>query len=263
MKKIFKYLAAAITGTTLFVACSVEDRTFDDASEVYFTDTEVTRAVSSTVIYTDVDIPYNLTSAAEGSHTVNLVFDPNFSTAAPSTDFQILSGDEITAGEVGGVLKLRIFSGPASSEGKIANFKISSPTLKNFKDYSSVKVTLIKTCPISTFVGSFSNTMGWWNPGQVVDVVADPSTPNKLIVQDFFGGGLDLPLTYDPVSYTVTVPNMQTNDTYGTYGLISIRPATDGSRSSFNSCTRTVRLFVNYYVAAGSIGNFEERFIGN
>jgi len=246
------------------LSCRVEDRTFDDPSQIYFSSNNLTRTVSSTVTYSDVDIPYSLTSAAEGSHTVNLVYDSNFSTAIPGTDFDILSGDEVTTGEVGGILKLRIYSNPASPDGKIANFKISSSTLGNFKDRQTSRVLIVKTCPINTFVGSFTNTVGWYNPGQVVNVVQDATTPNKLIVKNFFGNNIDLPLTYDPASYVITVPTMQTGYMDPTYGMISIRPSTDATKiSSFNTCSRTIRLYVNYYVAAGSFGNFEERFNGN
>lgn len=262
MKNIFKYFVAAALGTASIVSCSVEDRFVEDTSQVYFTDNELTRAVSSVVPYADVEIPYALTTPADGNHTVNLVYDPQFSNAVPTTDFEILSGDEISSGEVTGTLKLRIFSNNASSEGKIANFKISSSSLSNLKDQGSLKLQLLKTCPLNTFTGSFANTMGWWSPGQVVDIVEDPNVPNKLIAVNFFGNGTDLPLTYDPVSYVITVPDMFTGDSTG-QGEVRIRTSQDGAKSSFNSCTRTVKLFVNYYIAGvGAYGNYEERFIG-
>lgn len=261
MKNIFKYFVATALGTASIVSCSVEDRFVEETSQVFFTDKELTRAVSSVVPYADVEIPYSLTTPADGNHNVNLVYDPQFSNAVPTTDFEILSGDEITSGEVKGTLKLRIFSNNASSDGKIANFKITSSTLSNLKDQGSLKLQLLKTCPLNTFTGSFANTMGW-NQGQVVDIVEDPNVPNKLIVVDFFGNGTDLPLVYDPTSYMITVPDMFTGNSTS-QGQLRIRTSQDGAKSSFNSCTRTVKLFVNYYIAGvGAYPNQEERFIG-
>lgn len=262
MKNIFKYFIATALGASSIVSCSVEDQVVEDPSEVYFTSKELTRAVSSTVPYADVEIPYNLTTPAEGNHTVSLVYSPQFSTAAPTTDFQILNSDEITPGELGGVLKLRIFSNNASSEGKIANFKISSSSLTNLKDQDNLKLQILKTCAINTFTGSFANTVGFWSQGQVVEVIADPTVPNKLIAKDFFDVGVDLPLVYDPISYQITIPDMYTGET-GAQGPIRIRPSQDGAKSSFNSCTRTIKLFVNYYIpGVGSYGDKEERLIG-
>ncbi len=262
MKNKFNYFIALIIGLTTLASCSVEDRTLDDDSQVFFTDTALTRAVTSTVTSADVEIPYSLTKAAEGSHTVSLEFDPNFSAAKPGVDFQVLSGAEITPGQTQGVLKLRIFSAPASTEGKIANFRIVSPTLTTLQDNKSLSLLILKTCPLSTFVGSFTNTVGYWyDPGMVVDVVEDTTTPNRIIIKNFYN--VDLPLTYNPATSEIIVPNMETGIVDPDYGMVSVRPATDGSKSSFNSCTRTIILNVNYYVSVGSFGNGEERFIGN
>lgn len=262
MKNIFNYFVALTVGLTTLFSCSVDDRTLDDDSQVFFTDTALTRTVNSTVTSADAEIPYSLTKAAEGSHTVNLEFDPNFSTAKPGVDFQILSGAEITPGQTQGVLKVRIFSAPALSQGKIANFRIVSPTLNTLQDNKSLSLVILKTCPLSTFVGNFTNTVGYWfDPGKVVTVIEDTTTPNRLIIKNFYN--VDLPLVYNPATSEITIPNMQTGIIDPDYGMVSVRPATDGSKSSFNSCTRTIILNANYYVSAGSFGNGEERFVGN
>ncbi|WP_294283995.1 hypothetical protein [uncultured Chryseobacterium sp.] len=259
MKKIFNFIAFVLTLS--LVSCSTEDRMVEDPSELYFKDTNLTKTISSTVASLDVDVPYSLTTPADGSHAINLVFDPNFSTAEQGKDFEILGGDQVASGALGGVLKLRIFSASASSAGKIANFKLSSPTLKSLQDNNIAGVRIFKTCPISTFVGNFSNT-GWLLGGGIVSIVQDSTKPNTLIVKGFLPSGADLLLAYDPVSYEITVPTVDTGDVHPTYGMIKMGPATDGTKSSFNSCNRTVSLRVNYFVSAGSFGVQDEKFTG-
>ncbi|MET3034958.1 hypothetical protein ABXT08_02535 [Chryseobacterium sp. NRRL B-14859] len=260
MKNIFNYFMASVLALSL-AACSTEDKTVDDPSEVFFTETNLTKTISSDQASTDVDIPYSLTTPADGTHSINLVFDPNFSTAEPGVDFEILGGDQVAAGKLGGVLKLRIFSAQASSSGKIANFRVTSPTLKSLQDNNIAGVRLFKTCPINTFVGSFENE-GWLIDSGTVTIVEDPTKPNTLLVKGFLDSGADLPLTYDPVSYEITVPTMDTGQVHPSYGMIRMGPATDGTKSSFNSCNRTVSLRVNYFVSAGSFGVQDEKFTG-
>lgn len=260
MKNIFNYFIISVLTCSL-LACNTEDRTVENPSEVFFAETNITKTISSNQTSMDVDIPYSLTMPADGTHAINLVFDPNFSTAGQGTDFEILTGDQITAGKLGGVLKLRIFSASASSDGKIANFRVTSPTLKSLQDNNIAGVRLFKTCPTNTFVGNFEN-IGWLIGSGNVTIVEDPTKPNTLLVKNFLMNGADLPLTYDPVSYEITIPTVETGRIHATYGMIKMGPATDGTKSSFNSCNRTVSLRVNYFVSAGSFGVQDEKFTG-
>ncbi|AZA72823.1 hypothetical protein SAMN05421682_101111 [Chryseobacterium indoltheticum] len=262
MKSIFNYFTASILAITALVSCSVEDRATEDTN-VFFENVSYPRTVSSTVTYVDVDVPYKLTIPAEGNHEVNFTFEPSLSNTVQGTDFQILGSSQITGGQSEGVVKLRLFSAPASPQGKIAAFKISSPTLPNVLDKQIATVQITKTCPISTFFGSFNYVSGWFGtPGDTYQVVQDPTNPNGLLIKNFLNSG-DLPLTYDPISYQITVPTMATGYTDPTYGPVTIRPALDGSKSQFNTCNRTIDLRVSYIVSAGSFGNYTEKFQGN
>lgn len=262
MKNIFNYFTASILAITTLVSCSVEDRATEDTN-VFFEEVSYPRTVSSTVTYADVDIPYKLTLPAEGTHEVNLTFQPSLSTAVEGTDFQILGGSQITAGQLEGAVKLRIFSASASSLGKIAAFKVSSPTLPAVIDKQISTVQITKTCPVNTFVGNFNYISGWFgSPGDTYQIVEDPSKPNGLIIKNFLNSG-DLALTYDPVSYQITVPVLATGYSDPTYGPVTLRPASDGSKSQFNTCNKTVDLRVSYTVTAGSFGNYTEKFQGN
>ncbi|MFC7346683.1 hypothetical protein ACFQO9_08155 [Chryseobacterium zhengzhouense] len=262
MKKIFNYLTASILAITALVSCSVEDRTTEDRN-VFFEEVSYLRTVSSSQTYADVEIPYKLTIPSDGSHQVNFIFEKGLSNTVQGTDFDILGGSQIEAGQSEGVIKLRLYSAAASSEGKIAAFKLSSPTLPNVIDKQVSTVRITKTCPVNTFLGSFTYISGWFGtPGDNYQVVQDPSNPNGLIIKNFLNSG-DLPLTYDPVSYQITVPTMPTGYTDPDYGPVTIRPALDGSKSQFNTCNRTIDLRVSYIVSAGSFGNYTEKFNGN
>jgi len=262
MKSIFNYFITSILATIVLVSCKVEDRATEDTN-VFFDEVSYPRTVSSVDVSKEVDIPYKLTLPSDGTHEVKATFEPSLSNTVEGVDFDIIGSSQITAGQLEGVLKLRLYSAAASSSGKIAAFKITSPTLPVVIDKQVATVQITKTCPINTFVGNFSYVSGWFGtPGNIHQVVEDPLNPNGLIIKNFLDSG-DLSVTYDPVSYQITVPTIATGYSHPTYGPVTMRPASDGSKSQFNSCNRTIDLRVSYTVTAGSFGDYTEKFKGN
>lgn len=212
-------------------------------------------------------VKYGTVRPVSGSHQVKLVLDAANSTAVQGVDFQIVNPvDDLAAGETGGEFKIIALESGAVQSGKVAVFKIESSTLKNagFDQTYTVKIAL--TCPIEDFVGSFTNTAGWWQdtPGMVFDVEFS-STPNQLLVKDFLDNGRDLVLNYNPVTFVVDVLDQDTGVAYSATANIFVKPSTVATEvSSFNPCTRKMTLYVNFYVPGlGSFGNKVEAFSGN
>lgn len=267
MKKIVYFVFLIILSITA-VSCS------DPEPDIYVGDsllnfnkgTSTNAFVVSGTGYSDNLISYGTIKPVTGTHQVKLVLDQANSTAVQGVDFQILnSSDELVSGEVGGNFTIRILEAAATQVPKVAVFKLESGSLSKAIFDQTFTMNMSLTCPISGFVGDFTNTQSWWySPGGVF-TVEESTTANQLLVKDFWDAGIDLVLNYNPDTFVVTIPQQNTGYFVSTYnGYIWARPSTDASQvSSFNPCTRVITLYINYYIPnVGSYGNKIEAFTG-
>lgn len=266
MKKILFLLV----GCLLFFACK------DAEADIYEGDSMLNfnKGVSgngfvlNSQTYSDYKISYGSIKAVEGNHQVKLVTDASNSTAVQGTDFDILNNatDDLSTGETGGEFTIRIYKAPAVQAGKTAVFKLQSGSLVNAGFDQTFTLNMSLTCPVTSFVGNFTNTESWWNnPGGAFQVVENPAVANQLLVKDFWDVGKDLVLNYNPTTFVVSVPDQSTGYFVAQYnGYIYARPSTDTSKiSNFNPCTRQMTLYLNYYIPnVGSYGNQTEKFVG-
>lgn len=263
-KIIFLFIAV------LFASCKEEEEMYYDGdSFVQFNKgTSSSAFVVAGTNSLNYDINYGVLKGVEGSHQVKLVFDQSKSTAVLGTDFQIVNGtDEISNGETMGKFVVKLLETGAIQSGKKAVFRLESSSLPiaAFNNEFTLNVSL--TCPISYFVGDFSNTATWWNagPGGAYEIVENPAVANQLLVKDFWDFGIDLVLNYNPTTYVVSVPDQNTGAFVAQYnGYIYAKPSTDATQvSTFNPCTRQMTLYINYYIqGVGSYGNQTEKFSG-
>jgi hypothetical protein len=169
----------------------------------------------------------------------------------------------LPAGSVFGDVNLSIKESAAAA-GKKAVFKIKSSTLPSANFKNEYTVTFNLRCPVSTFVGNFTNTESFWNnPGTPVEIVENPAVPNQLLIKDYLDVGKDLVLNYNPDTYAITFANQNTGYfSSGNGGFIWLRPSTSKT-STFNPCTRVMTLNVYYYIPnVGAYGDQVEKFVG-
>lgn len=263
MKKFLNIFTVAASLLTL-VYCSEAEQPFTEGdSYLHFAKEQSGNAyVQQNAGNANFKVPYGVTKAVEGDHNVELVLDQSKSTAVLGTDFTV-SSSTLPSGSVYGDINLNIKESAAAA-GKKAVFKLKSATLPsaNFKNEYTVNFNL--RCPISSFVGNFTNTESWWNnPGGNFQIVQG-TVANQLLVKDFWDVGLDLKLNYNPDTYVITVPDQSTGYFVAQYnGYIYAKPSVAGKVSSFNPCTRVMTLNLFYYIPnVGNYGEQVEKFVG-
>lgn len=172
---------------------------------------------------------------------------------------------ELKSGAADGFFTVKILEKGATSAGKKVVFSLSSPTIENAVFDQEYTLTVSLTCPVSGFYGEFTNTASWWNnPGGSFDIVAGTS-PNQMLVKDFWDLGKDLVFNYNPETFVVTFPDQNTGYfSSDNNGYIWCKQSTDATKiSKFNPCTRQLTLYVNYYIPnVGGWGNQTETFVG-
>jgi hypothetical protein len=270
MKKIKLLSLLSLFMVATFTSCTDDDkgeRVYKGASLLNFH-----KGVSRDVFvfsgtgFTEITIDYGVLKPVAGDNTVSLVLDTENSTAVEGVDFEIVDGtDELTDGETTGQFTVKFLEGGAVQAGKIAKFKMSSSTLDSatFNEVYTVNVSL--SCPINTFVGDFDAT-SWWL-GNSTHTVVEGAAANTIQINDFWSDNATAPnfiLSYND-AYVVTFAPQNTGYFVAQYnGYIWARMSTDATQvSSFNPCTRTMKVYVNYYIPnVGSYGNKEEVFTG-
>ncbi len=265
MKNIF-YL---LMGCLLFFACKDADADIYEGDSMLNFNKGVSGNgfVVNSQTYSDYKISYGSVKAVQSNHSVKLVFDASKSTAVQGTDFEILNNgtDELSAGEVGGEFTIRIYKASAIQSGKTAVFNLQSGSLMNAGFDQTYTLNMSLTCPVTGFVGNFTNTEAWWNnPGGSFEIVQS-TVANQLLVKDFWDAGKDLVLNYNPTTFVVSVADQNTGYLVAQYnGYIWAKPSTDAAQvSTFNPCTRQMTLYINYYIpSVGSYGNQVEKFVG-
>jgi len=270
MKKIKLLSLLALLVAATFTSCTDDDKGIrvygGDALLNFHNGVSREVFVFSGTGFTEIDIDYGVVKAVQGDNTVTLTVDTETSTAVEGVDFEIVDGtDELTDGEITGQFKVKFLEGGAVQAGKTVNFKLSSATLESavFNNTYSVKVSL--SCPINTFVGDFDAT-SWWL-GNSTHTVVEGAAANTIQINDFWSDNAAAPnfiLSYND-AYVVTFAPQNTGYFVAQYnGYIWARMSTDATQvSSFNPCTRTMKVYVNYYIPnVGSYGNKEEVFTG-
>lgn len=266
MKKLL-YLYLPLLAIIFVSSCKPDDEiSYDGASYLHFNKgTSGNVFVVKNTGKTDYVINYGAIKPVAGSNQVKLIFDAANSTAVEGTDFQILnSTDDLSSGEVAGAFTIRALEANATQTAKKAVFKLQSSSVPNAVYDQTFTLYISLTCPISYFVGNFTNDVAWWwNPGGTFEV--QQSSATELLVKDFWDVGIDMKLNFDPNTYVVTVPDQNTGYFVTSYnGYVFAKPSTDATKiSSFNPCTRKMTLYINYYIpGVGSYGNQVEGFTG-
>lgn len=212
------------------------------------------------------NIGFGVAKQVDADSDVTLVIDNANSTAKEGVDYTLASKTTtLKAGTSTGSFPIKLLEGGAIQSGKTIAFKLTSTTLKNAVFNQNFTINVSLTCPVSSFVGKFTNTSNYiYAAGGVYNVVQS-GVANQIIVKDFFDVGLDLTLNYDPTTYIISVPSGQsTGYVHPKYGLIQVTQSSDASQvSSFNPCTRVMDLYLKYYVSAGSFGNKKISFTGS
>ncbi|TXF76230.1 hypothetical protein [Chryseobacterium sp.] len=277
LKNLIKMKNLILATLSLFLtlsisSCSEADREADfykgDAFLNFNKGLDGNAFVVSGTGHLDYPISYGTVKPVTTSGQVKLVVDAANSTAVEGVDFQILNNatDELTPGETGGTFTLRALEAAASQTPKTVTFKLQSSSFPNAIFDQKYTLNISLTCPLSSFLGtgSFSNTTSFWNtPGGIYEI-EESTTPNQLLVKDFWDIGIDMVLNYNPSTFVVTIPDQDTGYAYNATAHIWAKPSTDVTQvSSFNPCTRKMTLYVYYYVpGVGSYGNKIESFSG-
>lgn len=224
---------------------------------------------------TTVNVSFGTIQAVSGPSQVKLVVDTNVSTAVEGTDFQILNQNlTVNPDQLGAQFQIKLLEATATTTPKVIAFKLQSSSVPNASFAQTYILSYYKACPTSVFFGSggiFRNTVANYNPANIDYPIQDlgiVGNVGTMKVVGFLGQGGDLILKYNPLTYEVTVPKQYMEvDSNG--GQEWVKPAVDGSKSTFNACTRTLRLRVNYYVLnpvtgadIGSFGDYDELFVG-
>lgn len=223
---------------------------------------------------TTVNIDFGTIQAVSGASQVKLVVDTSVSTAVEGTDFQIVNQNiTINPDQLGAQFQVKLLEATATVDPKVIVFKLQSGSVANATFSQTYTLTYYKACPAAAFFGNgiFKNTIANYNAPNANYTIQDLGVVNNvgtMKVLGFLAQGGALNLTYNPTTYEVTVPKQYMQyDSNG--GQEWVKPAADGSKSTFNACTRTLKLRVEYIVVnpvtganIGSFGDYDELFVG-
>ena len=274
MKKIAFLILAFVL--FFFNSCKDDAQVYDGESYLHFnkgTRSEAVVKIGSGP--TTVGINFGTAHALSGAAQVKLVVDTSVSTAVEGTDFQIINQNQtVDAGKIEGQFQVKLLEAGATVNPKVIVFKLQSSSVANATFDQTYTLTYTKACPASSFVGNglfTNNVASWGNPG-VVYSIQDLGVVNGVgtfKVIGFMDDGTDLTLKYNPETYIVTTPE-QSLGSSANGGVNYMKDAADGSKSTFNACTRILKLRVNYFVknpttgaSLGSYGDYDEVFTGN
>ncbi|KFF75096.1 hypothetical protein HX13_07635 [Chryseobacterium sp. P1-3] len=259
-----------------FNSCKDEAQVYDGESYLHFnkgTRSEAVVKIGSGP--TTVGINFGTAHALPGAAQVKLVVDTSVSTAVEGTDFQIVNQNQtVDAGKIEGQFQVKLLEAGATVDPKVIVFKLQSSSVPNATFDQTYTLTYTKACPASSFVGNGmfqNNVSSWIEDPTAVYTIQDLGVTNNVgtfKVIGFMDNGSDLILKYNPDTYVVTTPE-QSLGSSANGGVNYVKDASDGSKSTFNACTRTLKLRVNYFVknpttgaSLGSYGDYDEVFTG-
>lgn len=272
MKKSLKlsiFLALAVA----FSSCKQDDVYYEGDPYLFFNKGESGDAfVQQGGTYNDVTIDYGAMRGVDGNNEVSIVVDKPNSTAQEGVQFQLLNNgkSQIGNGANSGKFTVRILEAGNSATAKHAVFRLKSPSIGNAQYNQTYTLNMSLKCPVSNFVGNFKNNEAYWyDPNNIFEIVESTTVDNQLLIKDFWDSGKDFILNYDPETLVVTIPEQSTEYTYvggGYNSVVWVRPSTVTSEvSTFNTCTRKLTLYVNYYLKTNpsvGFGNQKEAFSG-
>ena len=267
MKKIFKLLPMLFILSIVVWSCRDENPEYNGKPYVHFNKaTAASEIIMKGAVSKEIKISYGSVKAVTGSNQVKLVLDTQKSNMVEGVDFVYVKNiDDLNEGEVSGEFTVKLLESGATQTPKTAVFKLQSTTIDNAVFNQEYTLTVSLTCPVSGFYGEFTNTASWWNnPGGSFDIVAGTS-PNQMLVKDFWDLGKDLVFNYNPETFVVTIPDQNTGYfSSANNGYVWCKQSTDATKiSKFNPCTRQLTLYVNYYIPnVGGWGNQTETFVG-
>ena len=215
---------------------------------------------SSDVEYT---LEYRVAKQSSSDATVTLTVDAVNTNAVYGTDYIIVNQTNVLeAGTLTGTFKIKLLEAGATQTGKSITFKINSPTLNNAIVNQSFLLNMSLVCEISSFVGSF-NYVGWWDATGVYNIIESP-VQNELLIKNWLKAGIDLKVSYD-ANHIITFVPQSSSVTYPTTNkYYTVRMSEDLDKiSSFDPCTREMKLYVNWYVPGfAEMGDKTETFTG-
>lgn len=273
MKK-FAFLILAFI--TIFLnSCKDEPTTYEGDPYLHFNkDVKGEAVVKSGTGSTTVNIEFGTVTPLSGPAQVKLVVDKTVSTAVEGTDFQIVNQDlTVAAGQATAQFQVKLLEATATVEPKLIVFKLQSASIANSTFAQTYILTYNKACPSSAFVGNgiFKNTVANYNAPNTNYTIQDLGVVGgvgTMKIVGFRALGGDLTLNYNPDTFVITVPDQYMQyDSNG--GQEWVKNASDGSKSTFNACTRTMKLRVEYIVrnattgaTIGTFGDYDELFVG-
>jgi len=272
MKK-FAFLILAFI-TILLNSCKDEPTVYEGDSYLHFNKEVKSEAiVKSGTGSTTVNIEFGTVNPLSGPAQVKLVVDKTLSTAIEGTDFQIVNQDlTVAAGQNTAQFQVKLLEATATVEPKLIVFKLQSASVANTTFAQTYTLTYNKACPAAAFFGNgiFKNTVANYNAPNTDYTIQDLGVTagvGTMKVVGFKGLGGDLTLNYNPETFVITVPD-QYMEVNSNGGQEWVKNASDGSKSTFNACTRILKLRVEYYVKStagttiGTFGDYDELFVG-
>ncbi len=259
MKKLKYIIFAALTSCLILTSCELDERHYEGEPFVAFLKETQSVFIDQGSGGQEVAIEYGTAQKAPGT-VVTISVDPD-SPAKEGTDFTFVKKEStITGDQVTDSFIVKFLESAATTSAKKAIFNISSTTAKNGIENQQHTVTYSLRCPVSAFVGVFRATPSAFFGPFDVEIVEGPE-PNTLLIKDYFEDGFDILLKYNDVG-NITFTQQATGYNHPTYGPVTVRMASDNSPSTLNFCARTMRLRVNYVVAAGTFGQATDTFVG-
>lgn len=159
MKK-YNILKISLCALSLFIiGCNSSDdsnqKMYNGGSLLHFNGTSTSVGLEDGGEDVILDVAYSVIAPLKQDATVSLVLIEEESTAVEGVDFEFLGNDQISQGDLGGVLQVKFLA--TSDGGKTAVFGLQSSTIGNAVFKQKFIVTTVLTCPIPStiFVGSY------------------------------------------------------------------------------------------------------------
>ena len=264
MKKLLSLLQVILL-TSVLISCSKDDGDpiADSDALLQFNQDSADVSVPIGSAYVDYIIEYRTVNKTSTDAMVSLTVDAANTNAIDGTDYIIVNQtDVLEAGSLTGSFKIKLLEVGATQTGKSITFKINSPTLTSADVNQSFHLNISLVCEITSFVGSF-NYVGWWDATGVYNIIESP-VQNELLIKNWLKAGIDLKVSYD-ANHIITFVPQSSSVTYPTTNkYYTVRMSEDLDKiSSFDPCTREMKLYVNWYVPGfAEMGDKTETFTG-
>lgn len=268
MKKLRYILFSALATGFVLTSCELDEQTYGGDPYLFFINESQALYIDKGKGTVDTEIDFGTMQKVGSQSTVSVTVDPT-SEAKEGVDFEFINKESVVQGdEVGGAFKVKFFENKASTSAKKAVFNINSTSIKNATYNQKYTINYSLRCTMTDFAGNgdFVYKSGFWQtPGNQYKMRVD-QTAKKIYIEDYPEVGTILEVDYDPVTYIAKLPRIQdTGYFHPTYKkMVVIRNTTTaGAVSTFNPCTRTLNLRVDFWMdGTGGWSNQTEVFVG-